>query len=76
MKNRITKSEAKAFRTRWKIVNNGEREELRSTSADKKFEQLVGLMSSVEEIGWTKALATEDKEVRNRWSKLRRYYHV
>jgi NADH dehydrogenase/NADH:ubiquinone oxidoreductase subunit G len=76
MKNRITKSEAKAFRTRWKIVNNAEQKELRSTSADKKFEQLVGLMSSVEEIGWTKALATEEKEVRNRWNKLRRRYHV
>jgi hypothetical protein len=41
-----------------------------------KFNQLVALMSSVEAMGWTKALATEEKEVRNRWNKLRRRYHV
>ncbi len=76
MKNRITKLEARAFRTRWEIVNKAEREELRDTPAIEKFKQLVALMSSVEEIGWTKALATEEKEVRNRWDKLRRYYHV
>jgi hypothetical protein len=76
MKNRITKSEAKAFRTRWKIVNNAEREELRSMPVIEKFNQLVALMSSVGAMGWTKALTAEDKEVRNRWSKLRRYYHV
>ena len=76
MKNRITKSEAKAFRTRWKIVNNAEREELGSMPVIEKFNQLVALMSSVGAMGWTKALTAEDKEVRNRWSKLRRYYHV
>jgi len=76
MKNRITKSEAKAFRTRWKIVNNAEREELRSMPVIEKFNQLVALMSSVGAMGWTKALTAEDREVRNRWSKLRRYYHV
>jgi hypothetical protein len=41
-----------------------------------KFNQLVALMSSVGAMGWTKALAAEEKEIRNRWSKLRRYYHV
>jgi len=76
MKNKITKSEARAFRTSWKIVNNAERKELRDTPVIEKFNQLVALMSSVEEMGWTKALTAEDKEVRNRWNKLRRYYHV
>jgi hypothetical protein len=76
MKNRITKSEVKAFRSQWKIVNNAERKELRDTPAIEKFKQLVALMSSVEELGWTKALLVEEKEVRNRWNKLRKYYHV
>ena len=76
MKNKITKSEVKAFRSQWKIVNKAEREELRSMPVIEKFNQLVALMSSVEEMGWTKALTAEDKEVRNRWNKLRRYYHV
>ena len=76
MKNKITKSEVKAFRSQWKIVNKAEREELRSMPVIEKFNQLVALMSSVEEMGWTKALTAEDKEVRNRWNKLRKYYHV
>jgi len=76
MKNRITKSEARAFRTRWEIVNNAERQELRNIPVIEKFRQLVALMSSVEELGWTKALAAEEKEVRERWNKLRKYYHV
>ena len=76
MKNKITKMEARAFRTRWKIVNRAEREELRGTPINKKFEQLAALMSSVKELGWTKPLAAEEKEVRERWNKLRKLYHV
>lgn len=76
MKNRIAKSEALAFKMRWEMINDAEREELRHTSLVRKFSQLVALMSSVEELGWAKALTAEDKEVRERWNKLRRYYHV
>ncbi len=76
MKNRITKSEALTFKMRWEMINDAERKELRNTSLIEKFSQLAALMSSVEEIGWTKALTAEDKEVRNRWNKLRRYYRV
>ena len=76
MKNKITKLEARAFRRRWKIVNHAERQELRNIPEIEKFRQLVALMSSVEELGWTKALAAEEKAVRNRWNKLRKYYHV
>ena len=76
MKNTITKSEAKAFRTRWEIVNDAEIEELRKTSVSEKFSQLVALMSSVEKIGWAKSMASEEKEVRDRWIRLRKYYHA
>lgn len=76
MKNRITKSEALAFKMRWDIINDAERKELRNTSLIEKLSQLAALMSSVGEIGWTKALTAEDKEVRNRWNKLRRRYRV
>ncbi|MBM4308979.1 MAG: hypothetical protein FJ123_19805 [Deltaproteobacteria bacterium] len=76
MKNRITKSDGYAFKMRWKMINDAERRELRDTSLIEKFSQLAALMSSVEEIGWTKGLRAEDKEVRERWNKLRRYYHV
>lgn len=76
MKNRITKFEALAFKMRWEMINNAERKELRNTSLIEKFSQLVALMSSVKEIGWTKGLRAGEREVRERWNKLRRYYHV
>lgn len=76
MKNRITESEARAFRKRWKIVNTFEKEELRATSMDKKIEQLIILMDLTKELGWTMALEVEANEVRDRWNKLRKVYHV
>ncbi len=33
MKNRITKSEALAFRKRWRMINDAERKELRAPSS-------------------------------------------
>jgi len=76
MQARITKAEAKAFKTRWKAVNSAEKEELRKTSGAKKLRQLAALMSSAKSLGWTEALASEEVEVRNRWNRLRRVYSV
>ncbi len=76
IKNRIKKSEAKAFRKRWKIVNTFEKEELRATSMDEKLEQLMVLMTLAKELGWTIALEVEAIAVRDRWNKLRKVYHV
>lgn len=76
MKDRLTKSEAIAFKMRWEMINYAERNELRDTSLVEKFNQLVALMSSVEDIGWTQGLCAGDKEVRERWNKLRRHYRV
>ena len=75
-KKRITKSEAMAFRKRWEIVNAVEKEELRNISADEKLGQLIILMTSAKELGWTKALEIEANEVRDRWNVLRKVYHV
>lgn len=72
MKKRITKSEAIAFRKRWKILNDAEREELRISPIDKKIEQLAKLIASAKQIGWTRLLAEEENEVRIRWNKLRK----
>ena len=74
--NRISKSEARAFRKRWKIVNAAEKEELCNTPEDEKLEQLMILMTSAKELGWTKKLEIEADEVRNRWNELRKVYHV
>ena len=56
--------EARAFRTRWEMVNAAERVELRTTPLDRKLRQLAALMASVQSLGWTEALADEEAEVR------------
>ncbi len=54
MKNKITKSEAMAFRTSWKIVNKAEREELRSMPVIEKFNQFL-----LDEKEWGEFLSAE-----------------
>lgn len=75
-KKRITKSEAMAFKKRWEIENAFEKEELRIISTDEKLEQLIMLMTSAKELGWTGVLEGETGEVRDRWNVLRKVYHV
>lgn len=76
MKGRITKAEARAFRRRWKAANAAEIEELRSTPISQKFRQLAALMASAKQLGWTKTLEKEEADVRDRWNRLRRAFHV
>jgi hypothetical protein len=64
----------KAFKARWKVVNAAERDELRKTSIEQKFKQLAALMRSAKKLGWTKALAAEEADVRGRWNRLRKFY--
>ncbi len=71
LKKTMTREGARAFRTRWEMVNAAERAELRATPLDRKLRQLATLMSSVEPLGWTEALAAEEAEVRERWNRLR-----
>jgi hypothetical protein len=72
MKNHITSAEARGFRRRWKTVNAAEREELINTPVMHKLLQLAALMASVKPMGWSEALAAEEAEVRDRWSRLRK----
>lgn len=72
MKGRMTKSEARAYRARWEMVNRAEREELCSTPMDQKAKQLAALMGSVEALGWRESLMSDEAEVRERWNELRR----
>lgn len=76
MPKRITKADGRVFRARWAAVNAAEREELRSTPMAVKVLQLASLMASASELGWTEALAAEETEVRDRWIRLRRVFHV
>ena len=75
MKKQMTRKEAQEFRTRWMQVNAAELRELRSTPIRHKFRQLAALMTSAKEIGYIRTLPSEEKEVRERWNRLRKAYH-
>jgi len=72
MKSHMTKAEAGAFKERWEAVNHAERVELRAASLEQKAKHLAALMASVESFGWSKALASEEIVVRERWNELRK----
>lgn len=74
MKRQMTTAEGKAFKEKWAAVNAGELKELRATTIEWKAMQLIALMSSVGRLGWGKALAGEESEVRQRWNRLRKVY--
>ena len=73
---RITKAQALAYWTRWQTVNAAERVELQATPIAHKLRQLAALMASVKKLGWTESLAGEEAQVRDRWNRLRKAYHV
>lgn len=64
-------ADVKAFASRWRMVNDAERAELRATSGERKLEVLELLMSSARALGWATTDAAEVEAVRSRWIKLR-----
>ena len=63
---------AARYRERWAIARERLNEELRATSMEAKLRQLVNLMQSADEMGWSQSLDEEDDAVRARWMALRR----
>ncbi|HEY1858836.1 MAG TPA: hypothetical protein VGG61_00670 [Gemmataceae bacterium] len=78
MKRSMTKSEGRAFKRRWRLVNEFEKKELRRTSLETKLRQLAALMASAKEMGWDEVLARAqgEREVWERWQRLRKAYGV
>ena len=72
----MTRAEGRAFKKRWRMVNEMEREELRAMPAAVKFRQLAALMALGRQLGWTEALREGEEEVRERWIQLRKAYEV
>ncbi len=72
MTRRLTKAEARAFRRRWRRADAREKEELRSTSLEVKWQQFNTLLGWARQLGWTAALGEGEAEVRQRWARLRR----
>lgn len=73
---RLSKAEAIAFRNRWKLVNEREAEELRSTSAEVRLQQFNTLLGWAHQLGWTEALGEGEAEVRRRWAQLRKAHRA
>lgn len=72
MTRRLTKSEARAYRDRWRLVNDREAEELRTESIEVKWLQINTLMAWARLPGWDDALREGEDVVRERWAKLRK----
>ena len=68
----ISPQAAARYRERWEIARKRLNEELRATSMEAKSRQLVNLMQSADEMGWSQSLDEEDDAVRARWMALRR----
>ena len=68
----ISPQAAARYRERWAIARERLNEELRATSMEAKLRQLVNLMQSADEMGWSQSLDEEDDAVRARWMALRR----
>ena len=73
-KRKIAKSAARAFQRRWSLVNEAEREELRTAPAELKFRQLEALMSAAGLLGRGRLFPEDEAEVRERWQRLRKGY--
>ena len=72
----IERSQARAFVKRWALVSALEKETLKATPVDDKFRQLAVLMISADRMGWKTKAEREEKEIRDRWNKLRKVYRV
>ncbi len=67
-----SKEELRAWKARWKMVNDFELEELRRTPMSEKSRALAVLMNTAHQLGWQPSTEAEIEEVRNRWIRLKR----
>jgi hypothetical protein len=70
----ISKDEARAFRERWRLINEREMAEVNSASLDLKWQQFNTLLAWSRELGWTEERRKGEAEVRERWMRLRKAY--
>jgi hypothetical protein len=68
----MTRTQARAFRARWRRVALAESTALQRMSVSDRSRALAALMASHDAIGDARRLAAEDEVVRRRWSRLRR----
>jgi hypothetical protein len=70
----MTKEEAKAFKERWRAVNERIDEEIRNTPTTRKLQQLSSLYNFALTMGWLDRLGLDEEQVWIRWQELRMRY--
>jgi len=70
----MSKSQARAWKARWQLVNAMDVEEARRLTPDQKFESLVQLMHFALEVPETAHRRRGEREVARRWAKFRKAY--
>jgi hypothetical protein len=73
---RMTLEEARAFKERWRLVNEYDRIELQRMTPAEKFRQLEALMDSARAMGWIEKLESEPNRASQNWLRLRDLYRV
>lgn len=66
----FSSEEARAFRDRWRLVEERARAEQKASTIEEKVDELERLMLSVRDFGWDEML-DDDAPVRARWARLR-----
>lgn len=72
----MTKDEARAFKSRWELVNRVTAEETRRTPVEIKLRQLAQMYEAGQALGWAGGLKDGEEEVRERWRRLREFYNA
>jgi len=72
----MERAQVVAWRDRWRLVHDKEIEELRAMTIEERLRQLDTMFVLARELGWDEALAAEEEEVRERWSRLYRLWRA
>ncbi len=70
----MTRADARAWAARWKRVNEHIAAERRALTPTQKFDQWAQLMQLARLIATPDSRAEDDRQVRERWIRLRRVY--
>jgi hypothetical protein len=68
----MTKADARAWKRRWRLVNETHRQELRDKPMETKFRQLAAMMYTARTLGWKTSTDAELRKIRARWARLKR----
>ncbi|HEX8070081.1 MAG TPA: hypothetical protein VF546_09035 [Pyrinomonadaceae bacterium] len=67
----MTREEALAYKTRWRLVNEAHAAEIRRTPVALKLQQLALMYEAAHALGWQAQLRAGEAEVRERWRRLK-----